>query len=145
MAFVNEYASDEDIEKYKLNDVWDRYRPYEKNRFWGRKPELTIDRERDIFLMVHSRGAVSSGTQYKLLFSIEGQEVFVLLNLVEGSSLEFSDRPFFMVWDFVKIDELEKTSLTESEIIEEIKSAVTEYGYNGVRDQVPDTIVKFNF
>ncbi len=56
MAYVNEYASDEDIEKYKLNEVWDRYHPHEKDdRFWGRKPELTIDHDRDVFLMVVSQ------------------------------------------------------------------------------------------
>ena len=95
MAYVNEYASDEDIEKYKLNEVWDRYHPHEKDdRFWGRKPELTIDRDRDVFLMVASSGTVSGGTQFKFLLSIGGEEVFVYLNLVEGSSPKFYGQAF---------------------------------------------------
>ena len=146
MAFVNEYASDEDIEKYKLNEVWDRYHPHGKDdRFWGRKPELTIDHDRDVFLTVESSGKVTGGTQYKFLLSIRGEEVFVYLNLVKGSSPKLTDRPFYRFWDFVTIDKPAKCSLEDSEIIQEVKSAVSAFGYNGARKQIPDTVVKFNF
>jgi hypothetical protein len=146
VAYVNEYASDEDIEKYKLNEVWDRYHPHKKDRrFWGRKPELTIDRDRDVFLMVHSSGAVAAGTQYRFLLSIKGKEAFVYLNLVEGSSPKFSDRPFYRIWDFVKTRISEYCDIEESEIIQEAKKAVSAFGYNGARKQIPETVVKFNF
>ena len=146
MAYVNEYASDEDIERYKLNEVWDRCFPHKKgSRFWGRKPELTIDHDRAVFLMVVSRGKVSGGTQFKFLLSIGGEEVFVYLNLVEGSSPKFSDRPFYRVWDFVKTRISEYCDIEESEIIQEAKKAVSAFGYNGARKQIPETVVKFNF
>ena len=35
MAFVNEYASEEDIEKYGLKEIWDRYHPFRKGRYFG--------------------------------------------------------------------------------------------------------------
>ncbi|MGB5764975.1 MAG: hypothetical protein WBM58_20745, partial [Sedimenticolaceae bacterium] len=146
VAYVNEYASDEDIEKYKLNEVWDRYHPHGKDdRFWGRKPELTIDHDRDVFMMVVSRGKVSGGTQFKFLFSIRGEEFFVYLNLVKGSSPKLTDTPFYRVWDFVKIKRSEGCKIHESEIVQEVKKVVSAFGYNGVRRQIPETIVKFNF
>ena len=145
MTFINEYASDADIEKYELNDVWDRYRPAQKKRFWGRKPELTVDHERNVFLMVHSSGAVSGGTQFKFLLSINKQESFVYLNLVKGTSRNLSERPFSMVWDLVLIEKPENSCLEDSEIVRETKAAVSAYGYSGARKQVPGTVVKFNF
>lgn len=56
MAFVNEYATDEDIEKYDLNEIWDKYHPARKGKYYvGNQPEFTIDRERDFFLIHNSR------------------------------------------------------------------------------------------
>lgn len=48
MGFVNEYASEEDIAKYHLDEI---YKQYNSN------PEMkwTIDRERDIFMMLGAR------------------------------------------------------------------------------------------
>jgi hypothetical protein len=146
VAFVNEYASDEDIEKFRLNEFWDRHHPHETDkRFWGRRPGITVDRDRGVLLLVAGEGPVSSGTQYKFLLSIGGEEVFVYLNLVEGSSLKLTDRPFNVVWDFVTIDKFEDCRLDDREIVEEVKKAVSAFGYNGARKQIPETIVKFNF
>ena len=52
MAFVNEYGTEEDIKRYRLKEVWVRFHPTRDAPFYGRKPELTIDRENGVFLML---------------------------------------------------------------------------------------------
>ena len=58
MAFINEYISKEDIEKYGLRDLIHRYKKYSDRwkRYTAvpdldRKPYWAIDRDRDIWLM----------------------------------------------------------------------------------------------
>jgi hypothetical protein len=146
MAFVNEYATDEDIEKYGLNDIWDRYMARRNTeRFFGRRPELTIDREQDVVLMVASSGAVGSGTQFEFVLLVRSQVVIVRMNLVSGSSLDFSEKPFYRVWDLANFKKQEGCELSNEEIIDKAKEAVTAYGYRGVRRQIPETVVKFSF
>ena len=52
MAFVNEYGTEEDIEKYRLKEAWVRFDPTRDPPFHGRRPELTVDRDNGNFLMV---------------------------------------------------------------------------------------------
>ena len=48
MAFVNEYISDEDVEKYGIRQLRDElHANYATREHW----EWTIDRERDAYLM----------------------------------------------------------------------------------------------
>lgn len=47
MAFVKEYGTEEDIARYGLKEAWVQFYPTRDEPFWGRKPELTIDREDD--------------------------------------------------------------------------------------------------
>ncbi|MES9822515.1 MAG: hypothetical protein ABW161_07200 [Candidatus Thiodiazotropha sp.] len=57
MTFVNEFASEEDIEKYDLNGIWNQYFPSRKGKYYlGQRPWFTIDRERNIFFMVLDGG-----------------------------------------------------------------------------------------
>ena len=146
MSFVNEYASDEDIEKYKLNDVWDRYFVHEKgNYFRGNRPAFTIDREQEVFLIILLGARVRGGYQQKFLLSINSFDVIVYLNKVDGGSLDLSERPYVIVWSLVKIEKPEGLDVSESVIIDTLKKAITVYGYRGVKKQIPDTLVKFNF
>ena len=57
MAFVNEFASDEDIEKYNLYEIWDKYHPLRRGKYYlGQRPWFTIDRGRNIFFMLIGGG-----------------------------------------------------------------------------------------
>ena len=53
MSFVNDFASDEDIAKYDLNGIWDKYNPLSKGEYYLRqRPWFTVDRDRNIFFMM---------------------------------------------------------------------------------------------
>lgn len=57
MAFVNEYATDEDVEKYDLKEVWYQYYPYRKSEpYYGRQPKFTIDRKNKRYFMILGQG-----------------------------------------------------------------------------------------
>ena len=50
MAFVNEYATDEDIEKYDLYGIWDKFHPLRKGKYYiGQRASFCIDRNKDVF------------------------------------------------------------------------------------------------
>lgn len=146
MAFVNDYASDEDIERFQLNEVWDRYFPFSKgDHYHGRRPEFTVSREDDVFLMSLAHGHGEDGNRTSFLLRWKGMDIRADLSLVEGSSGRFDERPFFRVWDLNFI-EIPRELLDQSdEIMRALKDAVRVRGYWGVRKQIPETVVKFNF
>jgi len=49
MGFVNEYATQEDIEKYGLEELWEKYKETVGRVFPNTRTGLTIDRERFFF------------------------------------------------------------------------------------------------
>jgi hypothetical protein len=56
MPFVNEYVSDDDIEKYRLDELWLRYHPEYKSVPSIYRHNWTIDRERNTYFMVVGGG-----------------------------------------------------------------------------------------
>lgn len=53
MAFVNEYISEEDIKKYEIREIWDKFHPFSKNDMnLLKKHSWTVDKERDVFLFL---------------------------------------------------------------------------------------------
>lgn len=61
MAFVNEYASKEDVAKYRLDEMQRKHCDANPLYNW------TIDRERDVFLMYATAGSYGGGgLQYML-------------------------------------------------------------------------------
>ena len=144
MAFVNEYASDEDIKKYKLNEIWDRYHIHAKGKYYrGKRPYFTIDRERDIFLMTVSGEKVNDVFRYKFLLLVQGFDVVACVNKVKGGSSSTKDRPYVIIWDLSKIDKPDQLDVSEEDLVEILKKAITVYGRDGIREQIPDTVVKF--
>jgi hypothetical protein len=145
MAFVNEFASDEDIEKYDLNGVWNKYHPLRKGKFYlGQRPWFTIDRDRNIFFMIIG-GSRDEPTRKKALIWIDGQHVVVEIDLAKGCSPNIKDVPYKIIWDLVGVRPQLDINKTQNEIIGILKEALTVYGHFGVHMQVPNTIVGFNF
>jgi len=146
MAFVNEYASDEDIEKYGLREIWDKYHPLRKGRYFGgNRPDWTIDREQNIFLMQVGQGRGEAGNKVKFLLWANGQHIVAWLEVVGGESDDLNNGPFKRVWDLSKLEVPMDCSISESLIINMLKSAVETYGYLGICRQVPNTTISFIF
>ncbi len=145
MGFVNEYASDEDIEKYELHEIWDKYHPRRRGDYYGgERPSFTIDRENKIFFMVIARGIREEGNQATFLLSWNGEHITGRIKQ-DGGSSELGSSPFLRVWHLLMLDRPESSKVSDSEVKNCLKDALKVYGYWGVRKQIPNTIVKFKF
>lgn len=142
MGFVNEYASDEDIEKYKIHEILDKYKPFRKKS--SRRPGFTIDRKRNVFLIVVERGFREEGNEVTFLLWLDGTQILARLKQ-EGGSSKLDARPFYRVWHLLKLDRPEEFILSEAEVVRILKDALEIYGYWGVQQQIPNTLVKFRF
>jgi hypothetical protein len=146
MAFVNEYASDEDIEKYGLKEIWDRYFPNRKNEWLtGGRPALTIDHDRNTFLLPIGQGSSGSGNRTMFLLYFDGHNIRADLELTKNSSKKVSERPFFRDWNLAYLNLPGNIEHRREEIVDVLKDAVVSYGYRGVSRQIPSTQVSFNF
>jgi hypothetical protein len=146
MAFVNEYASDEDVEKYGLKEIWDKYHPLRRgDYFYGRKPEWTVNREANAFLIVLGIGHGEEGNRIDFLLWQDGIEVKAHLELLDDSSGDLNAVPFRRVWGLTKLSFSDCSKIPKSDITETLRQALTTYGYRGVRKQQPKTIVEFRF
>lgn len=145
MGFVNEYATDKDIEEFKLHEIWDHYHPYRKGEYYGGdKPSFTIDRQRNIFFMVIARGIREEGNQVTFLLWWNGDHVTGRLKQ-DGGSSELDARPFYRVWHLLNLDRPQETIVLESEVKKTLKDALRSYGYWGAKQQIPNTVVNFKF
>ncbi|MCG8090915.1 MAG: hypothetical protein JAY62_14290 [Candidatus Thiodiazotropha endolucinida] len=53
MAIVNEYATEENTEKYDLYGIWDKFNPLRKGKCYiGQRPSVTVDREKYISIKI---------------------------------------------------------------------------------------------
>ena len=146
MTFVNEYVSDEDIEKYDLNGLWNRYFPRRKGQpFLGNRPGWTIDRERNIYLLAIEQGINEHGNRTTFILWWDGVQLLAKLDLVEGSSGKFDEVPFVVVWALFSITRPESCKVAREDIIQALKEALATYGYFGVKRQIPNTVVEFKF
>ncbi|MEW8030128.1 MAG: hypothetical protein AB2806_20630 [Candidatus Thiodiazotropha sp.] len=146
MAFVNEFASDEDIEKYDLNGIWDQYHPLRKGRYYcGQAPMYTIDRERNIFFMVLGGGGEEHTNRLEVLLWINAKHVVVEIDLAIGSSPNINDVPFKQIWELVAVHPENSLNKSKEELVEILKEALIVHGFDGANRQVPNTIVEFKF
>ena len=143
MAFVNEYISDEDVEKYGIAQLRDELHAYHQRRY-----HWTRDRERDAYLVqIHHLGRDLEPEDWLLY---EKDRYCAVMLHREGGSMKLSERPYRILWHFdgfcdawlrcpVPAEE------EQPQVIQLLKEALTVYGLNGVWRQVPDTIVSFTF
>ena len=153
MAFVNEYVSKEDIEKYGLKELCDSYRkndtlpppytaicdPEDGYLDW------TIDRDRDIWLMYVATPTDPDFTDYpkasidKEIFVLyyKGRPIEAMLRRV-AISLDPRERPFKAVWKYLGMRPKEGGEIDEEEIKRVLKEALNVYKTGGIYSQLTD-------
>jgi hypothetical protein len=151
MTFVNEYVSDEDIKKYKLDDLVNCYRndPYKKLPSSVYKHSWTIDKDSNIFLLMIGAiedtgpsGRPESTGVVRFLLSVNGEVTEFHLRHAPNSSKNNKERPYKIIWDLVKM--ASKKSIDEK-FLSELKNALSTYGYRGVGYSIDDIQVEFKF
>jgi hypothetical protein len=63
----------------------------------------------------------------------------------EGGSSDLEAVPFYRFWHLVKLAIPSDIPVSRENVLEALRHALTVYGYWGVQEQVPNTVVKFSF
>jgi hypothetical protein len=62
-----------------------------------------------------------------------------------GRSSSFNENPYVMVWNLIKVSPENFYQESPETVKEGLKEALSVFGYDGSRKQIPNTVVKFNF
>ncbi|XPV69493.1 MAG: hypothetical protein ACNI25_02715 [Halarcobacter sp.] len=145
MAFVNEYMTEEDIEKYQYFELKSKYTGKEVNRKTSphSKPYWVIDRERDVWFIKITfvgdpswNGLQTTGEEIWILhYKGTNIEVRLFRPLREGS-IKFTDRPFIKIWELLSITPESLNEISNKELRELIKEALTVFGQHGMISSV---------
>ena len=132
MAFVNEFISAEDVEKYGLKTIDEKFIVGGTNsRQW------TIDRERDIYLRCVARGGGAEPeirNQTKWTFYWRGTPLTLRLDLLEGRGEggEAGWSHWRLVWLNGSSGLPEHLHPQKAQILEDLEEALTAYQGAGV-------------
>lgn len=139
MAFVNEYVSQEDIEKYGLIKLINYYysmdgrRPFDKKT---EKPSWTIDRKRESWLyyavskhLPDPRDGYTGESFYILYY--KGNKIEVVLN---GTEADQDTNPIKKIWKLLRIRERDMQGLDREEVLKVLQKALSGYGLGGRTD-----------
>ena len=152
-GFVNEYVCDPDIKKYKLQEI----HPIEQERLDERLTHYrwAIDREREIWFTFknyeRSGWADARDPEY-----LTGNEIYVLH--YKGENIEIllrrdydeedkknkvsNKNPYYIIWKLVRINKPENLKdISDEEIIEVLKEALSVYGTMGIHRYVPQETI----
>ena len=145
MTFVNEYASEEDIKKYNLEELKLRYHVHLRRTGWPYKKHMwTIDREKQIFLICVDHGREEHSNRHIWVMRTQDEEVEIITDRI-GVSKKFTEDPYILEWDLINLKSSESGSLSREGIIKLLKEALTSYGNDGTDKFVKNAVVNFNF
>lgn len=145
MAFVNEYVSEEDIEKYNLKEIWLNFRP-------GRKKEIpsyfrfswTVDKERNVFFIPAYSGKEEFSDRVNCIFSWKGVLLDVTLQGVSGW-LDYENGRGEKQWGLINIKKPKGFLVPDVDIISVLKEALLAFGCDGVTTPMKDLRISFVF
>ncbi len=158
MWFINEFVSDEDIEKYNLYELWNKYNKYASARMpeqrlkFGYDIYWTIDRELDSWLIMIEQVRSIQYTdhpidtnEYVFILFLNGKNIEVRLSKSPESSVNSLCQPYYIVWDLKSIKPIELPNSTIEDTMSIFKKAMVTLGLDGANRQINNTVVKFNF
>ena len=157
MGFVNEYVSEEDIQKYKIYDLWNELVFFnceakmpehrEKGIF---RYDWCIDRSRNCWLLTvgslpeynENAGVMASGLDDEFIFFYRDKLYRIILTLTKGSTTSIYNRPYNTVWTLKNIESVDGIREINDELITALIQSLEVYGRDGVRDSFKNDSVK---
>ncbi len=154
MGFINEYISKENIEKYDIFGI--------RNKFLSERDKITkddeknyktqwiIDRERDIWFCYAGRVIdqdldFGQGTGEVIWYlNYKGKNLEVRLQRGRNSG-SIKEKPYIKHWIFLSITPESLNDVSNKELRNIIKEALDAYGTNGIASQVEKQNIKFRF
>ena len=154
MAFVNEYISKEDIEKYDIFGIWNKFLPereqVKKETEKRYIPQWTIDREREIWFSYAGRVIdqdldFGQGTGEVIWYlNYKGKNLEVRLQRGK-ESFTIKERPYIKNWIFLSITPESLDDISNKELRNIIKEALDVYGTNGISSLVDRKDINLTF
>jgi hypothetical protein len=154
MAFVNEIVSEEDIQKFGLDELkrqFDYYGWYDgrPKGFWH---TWTIDRERGIWLvyakMIEEIGPSDRPeptNEHIFVLDWQGQQAKFTIERIRCPRWP-SDSPYIIEWGLIAMDIPKTLDVPRNTVLPVFKEAMTVYGLRGAHSQLPPhALVEFKF
>jgi len=151
MAFINEYISDEDVEKYNLKELIDKYKRYTysprlDNISW------TVDKENDIWLIWFGREhdpEMDHGFTREHIFVLyyKGQLIEARLWLEEDSQTNIYQTPFIKKWKLLSLSPRHFDNIDIQKLKDILCKSLSIYGHKGIKKpiDIDNVIVECNF
>ena len=139
MAFINEYISEEDIEKYQINELMNSYQGEGQfpDEFYPHR--WTIDKERESWFMwvdtpTDPLDYTRSTGERIFILHYKGENIEIVLRKdFNESSSKLTDNPFYVTWKLDRINKPETLKdVSDEEIIEVLREALNAYGADGM-------------
>jgi len=147
MAFINEYISEEDRKKYKIDELFLERNPQHKKvpEYWD--PHWCRDKNRDLYLMSAgiTNQAVCEDVVFYFHFFVNGELFEYTLRYGPDRSGSFSEDPYVVSWELVNVKKPLNAKLAIKDVTSLFKEALVAYGYNGRNKWVENIEVKFSF
>lgn len=136
MAFVNEFTPEEDIKKYGLEEIDQRYRHATFHSQW------TVDRERDIYLREVESGREETANRHGFTLYWKGALIFVRLTS-KGEGVRGGEG--WEEWTLLGDPIPDTLQGNRAEIIADLKAALTAYKGSGMYSTLTSYIATFTF
>ena len=143
MGFVNEYMSQEDIEKYGFEGLAKKYSDLYDSSSFLIDSHWTVDKERESWLCWfrnepdNAPGAFDHATTRESVFILhyKGKNIEVRVWLEEDSKLSIYQSPYIVIWRFISLAPASFEGTEEAEIKVVLQEALSVYGLRGIRAQ----------
>lgn len=145
MAFINEYVSEENIEKYNLEAL---YRKMKWGDNWtppGFRFAWTFDAERNSFYIPLKHGREEFSHHCRGVLYFKGIHWDVEVASGPNNSRSFAEIPYRQNWELIHIKHPEGNAVPMEEIIPVLKDALTAFKIDGIYSYVDDVVTAFGF
>ena len=160
MSFVNEYVSDEDAQKYDLDNLWNKYNytamikmPELLDHFDVHQHAWCVDEERGYWLfncgyLINNdsiSGYAEASDKEAFILHVNGQNIEFILSTYEIGTNDLYSRHYG--WSIVSMSPSCLPNISREHLLTILKEALNVYKYNGIRDleENEKTLIEFDF
>jgi hypothetical protein len=143
--FINEYASKDNVKKYKVDEMWAGMRPMPK-KVQDIDPDFpyswTVDKTNETFFIPARTGTEEYGNQQWCIFWWKNTRFTVVLR--KYGYFPKVDGKLGCRWELEKFLKPQGYEFDVNDLLPVLENALKAYGYDGVRRQYDNYIVEFN-
>jgi hypothetical protein len=139
MAFVNEYVTEADKEKYHLDALWAKYHDVLHQKLPDKK-SWVIDREREMWLMDTGRiphPDLDHAYLSEMIWTLHYQGHNIEVRIEVSDDKEIEGKQYNRVWDLLALFPESLENLQTDRLIELLEESLKTYGYMGLIAQRP--------